>query len=67
MLPVVIPATDGWVIVQRPADGPIQLATTHLDCQGQPIRLTPEAVQILLAALTVAVRDERAVPRGMST
>lgn len=65
MLPVVIPATDGWVIVEHPTDCSVTLSTTHVDCMGQRVTLSPEAVQILLAALVVASR-ERAVPRGMS-
>ena len=58
MLPVIIPAVDGWVVVDRPDDGPVRLSTHHPDRHGQPpISLTPEVVQLLLAALVVARRD----------
>jgi hypothetical protein len=59
MLPVIIPAGDGWVVVQRPKDGPVQVSTHTPAGFDLPVPLTPEAIQLLMAALMAAERERR--------
>jgi hypothetical protein len=63
MLPVSISCGDGYVQVEAPFGGPVRLSVRG---PRGAVTLTPEAVQLLLAALIVARRDAHGLPLGRS-
>jgi hypothetical protein len=61
MLPVSISCGAGSVQVEAEYGGPVRLSVRG---PRGGVKLTPEAVQLLLAALVVARRDAHGLPRA---
>jgi hypothetical protein len=72
MLPISIRCGDGTVRVEAQPGGPVRLSVrgprdlVALRGHRDGVTLSPEAVQLLLAALVVARRDAHGLPLGRS-